>query len=325
MRAAVVVTLAVALVATCGCGRRMERALQEKLEGDPLAGYRGGHDPERMDAGPLPALDESVLGRPLVVVLPAYYASEINVGAAVELQRLLSERVGIPVVIRSADAYGHEALVRGLSDGTVDVADVAPYTFAVLEQRRIGAVPIVATVSHGSSSYGSYLVVRRGSPIQTLEDLRGKRLALVDPLSTSGYLLPIHLLRRHGFDPERDLVVSYAGTHPKAVEQVRDGVVDAAAVSSDLLIGNSGLAGPLRVIAKAGRIPHDVIVARHDLDPAIVARLRVTLLGLSIHDERSRAALKAFSAVDAFMPVPPGHYDEVLKLARDLVAAPSAP
>ena len=100
------------------------------------------------------------------------------------------------------------------------------------------------------------------------------------------------------------------------MQQLRDGVVDVAAVSSDLLVGNSGLAGPLRVIAKAGRTPYDVIVASATLDPVVAQRLRAALLALSIHDEKGRAALKAFSAVDAFMPIPKGHYDDVMALAK---------
>src|SRR6185503_20917667 len=127
-------------------------------------------------------------------------------------------------------------------------------------------------------------------------------------------------LKEHGVDVEKDVTVIFTGSHPGSLEHVRDGTVDVAAVSSDLLIGNAGLAGPLMVLAKAGRMPYDVIVARKDLDPRIVALVRTALLRLSIHDERGRAALRAFSAIDGFMPIPPGHYDGVKALAKEIRA-----
>ena len=177
--AAVAVVVVVAGLAV-GCGRRMERAVQVSLDGDPLAAYGGGFDPERHDAGVLAEADAALLGRPLVFVVPSFYAPEINKGAAQDLQTWLAARIGVPVEIRAADAYGHEALVLGLSNGTIDVADVAPYTYALVEERGIGAIPLVATVARGSSTYGSYLVVRRGSRIHALDDLKGKRLAFVE-------------------------------------------------------------------------------------------------------------------------------------------------
>lgn len=83
-----------------------------------------------------------------------------------------------------------------------------------------------------------------------------------------------------------------------------------------------GLAGPLVVIAKAGRTPYDAIVARATLDPKIVHRVQNPLLRLSIHTEEGRSALRASSSVDGFMPIPPGHCDSVIALARRQQSAP---
>jgi ABC-type phosphate/phosphonate transport system substrate-binding protein len=82
------------------------------------------------------------------------------------------------------------------------------------------------------------------------------------------------------------------------------------------LIGNTGLGGPLVIVAKAGRAPYDVIVARKGLDAHIASAIRTALLRLSIHDAKGRSALRAFSSVDGFMPVPTGHYDAVRALAK---------
>jgi phosphonate transport system substrate-binding protein len=318
------VAVGVALVLAVACGGSFDRRVQQTLDGDPLATYAGGFDPLRADAGPLgaPAVE---LGRPLVFVVSPFYRDVPAADGHAALASWLSARIGVPVEIQAPDAYAHESLALGLANGSIDVAELSPYAYVLIEERGLGVVPLATTVAHGSSSYAAYIVARRGNGVRAVEDLRGRRVAFVDRFSTSGYLLPLALLERRGLKPDRDFALTLAGSHPAALALVRDGGADAAAVASDILIGNSGLAGPLRVIAKAGRIPYDVVVARRDLDPALAARVRAALLALSIHDEQGRAALKAFAAVDGFMPVPAGHYDEVRALVRAPATSPANP
>jgi phosphonate transport system substrate-binding protein len=292
---------------------------------EPLAAFSGGFDPTRYDAGVLPELAPDSLGRPLRFNVPPFYSESVAEGAARELERYLEEQLKIDVDVVTPRAYSYAELADALGRGEVDVAELSPYQFALVAQQGIAVEPLVASVAHGASSYGSYLVVKQGSHIARLADLKGKRVGMVDPMSTSGFLLPARHLREHGFDLDRDLTLTFLGSHPAAMQAVLDGEVDAAAVASDLLIGHAGLAGPLVVIAKAGRMPYDVIVARPGLDPAVVARVRAALLRLSIHDERGRAALRTFSACDGFMPVPPGHYDDIHALARKAAALAPAP
>lgn len=308
--------LTVLVGAAGGCARSRE---------DPLAAFGGGFDPTRHDGGPLPALDPDVLGRALRFNVPPFYSDKLADGAAAELETYLEENTGLEVEVRAPDAYNYADIADVLSRGDVDIAELSPYQYAVVAQRGVKLEPVVATVAHGASSYGSYLVVNQGSPIRRVEDIRGKKIAFVDPLSTSGYVFPSVWLKEHGFDLQRDVQARFVGSHPAAMRAVRDGTVDIAAVSSDLLIGNAGLAGPLVVIAKVGRMPYDIIVARPGLDPIVLAHVRRALLRLSIHDERGRAALRTFSSVDGFMPVPEGHYDEVFLLARKSPPLPGAP
>jgi phosphonate transport system substrate-binding protein len=307
--------LAVFVVLVAACSREGPRA--------DLSPFGGGFDPTRFDAGPLPALPPNPLdGRPLRFDVPPFYEDKLAEGAVTALEKYLEDEVRIDVSITASRAYSYGELVDALARADVDIAELSPYQYALVHERGIAVTPIAATVAHGASSYGSYLVVKQSSPITGLEDLKGKRIAFVDPLSTSGYLLPAIFLREHGFDLGKDLQVRFVGSHPAAMKAVRDGDVDVAAVSSDLLIGNAGLAGPLVVIAKAGRMPYDIIVARPGLDPAVFAAVQRALFRLSIHDEKGRAALRTFSSVDGFMPVPEHHYDEVIALARKVQALP---
>ena len=51
---------------------------------------------------------------------------------------------------------------------------------------------------HGKTTFTSRIYVRKESGLTTLEDLRGKTIAFVDPASSSGYIYPMVLLIQRG-------------------------------------------------------------------------------------------------------------------------------
>src|SRR6185437_4496448 len=106
---------------------------------------------------------------------------------------------------------------------------LSPFQYALAEEHDVGIVPLAASVAYGASTYGSYLVARQGAGILGVEDVKGKRVAFVDPLSTSGFLLPALFLQEHGFNLDSDIHAHFAGSHPAALAELKSGAVDVAA------------------------------------------------------------------------------------------------
>ena len=98
----------------------------------------------------------------------------------------------------------------------------------------------------GVSRFGGVVFTRADKEgIDTLEDVRGRRLAAVDPSSLGGWLSAQPLLHRAGVDPEGDLSeLAFAGTHDAVVEAVRTGRADAGIVRT----------GVLEALTREGRI-----------------------------------------------------------------------
>ena len=72
--------------------------------------------------------------------------------------------------------------------------------------------------------------VKKDSPYQKIEDLKGKNLGLVDPNSTSGNNVPRFALNKMGIDPDTFFgKVVYTGSHENAVIALQQGTVDVAA------------------------------------------------------------------------------------------------
>ena len=107
-------------------------------------------------------------------------------------------------------------------------ADVAAFnTFGyILAHEKYGAEARLTVLRHGLATYQSQFIVKADSPIKKLEDLAGKKVAFVEPASTSGYLLPIKTLSEKGIKPKETV---FAGKHDNVVSMVYQGQVDAGA------------------------------------------------------------------------------------------------
>jgi len=270
-------------------------------------------DPMRFDAGPEPAGETQLEG--LRLSITPFYRAERQQRMLERMRGYLEEETGVPVTATVSADYLDA--VAALERGDLDIAQLSPYACVEAKARVKDAVFLASAIAQGTTTYASYLVVRTDSSITTLEEARGKALAFTDPWSTSGFLYPRALLVRRGFDPEKDFDVRFLGQHDRALAALLDGEVEVAAISSDTLVTHHvlGLAGPVRILAKAGRIPYDCIVARPDVGPKMLWRLRNALLTLSILTPRGRAVLADYNLINGFRPVPDDLYTGVAEVA----------
>jgi phosphate/phosphite/phosphonate ABC transporter binding protein len=181
-------------------------------------------------------------------------------------------------------------------------------------------------VWQGVGFYTGYVTVLTDSGLTNPADLKGRRLALVDPESASGWLLPRHELRRLGFPIDQSFSeVVLSGDHTRALQLLVDGRVDAAAVSSDTLAmaRNRGFdASRVRILLKTGTIPPDVVCARSALPDDLVERFADLLLSLSSRSNEGRAVLPRATHVNGWRTGDPHEYDEIERLMAEEEAMP---
>ena len=153
----------------------------------------------------------------------------------------LQEHLQIPVHLHLATNYS--AVVEAVRSQRADAMMVGPLAYVLaVEEANVEALGIIVADNGEQSNYEadtdsvyfSAIVTRKGSGIETLEDLRGKNLAFVDPASMSGHLAPRNHLIKNGIDPETDLNAVFAGAHPTVLLSVNQGRVDAGAT----MLGN---------------------------------------------------------------------------------------
>ncbi|MGF1649930.1 MAG: phosphonate ABC transporter substrate-binding protein [Hyphomicrobiaceae bacterium] len=140
----------------------------------------------------------------------------------------LSRELGVPVRLRVANDYA--AVIEGQKSGNIHIAQYGPASYARAYMIGAEIEPFGMMVNaDGGKGYHAVLYVKADSSFQSIEDLKGKNLCLVDPNSTSGNNVPRFAMDKLGIDPEQYFSkVVYAGSHENAVIGVQQGTCDAA-------------------------------------------------------------------------------------------------
>jgi phosphonate transport system substrate-binding protein len=176
----------------------------------------------------------------------------------------------------------YEAQNEGLLSGALDIAWNSPLAW-VDAQRRSGNGCRAIAMRDTDRDRISYFVARRGGPVQTLADLKGRTIATGAIDSPQATLIPLGHLRRQGLNPGVDVTVRrfdvLVGKHGDHVGGERDalaslitGQADACAMLDlnwegwikDGTIDNNAMV----IVGETERFDHCVFTVRPDLDPA---------------------------------------------------------
>ena len=231
-----------------------------------------------------------------------------------EFAKAITKLSGIPVRVTVASDYA--AVIEALRNRTADLAFVHPVGY-VLASREAKATIVVRNLWHGKSSFTSRIYVRKESGLKSLEDLRGKTMAFIDPASSSGYTYPMVLLIQRGLVKDRDpktffREVLFAGAHDAGMRALLNGHVDALAsfdMAREQYLTDPADRERIIYIAETPEIPEAGIAARAGLDPPVFAKVREALL--QIRAPAYAALLRRLYEIDGFAPADDRDYDPV--------------
>jgi phosphonate transport system substrate-binding protein len=172
----------------------------------------------------------------------------------------------------------------------------------------------------GTSTYHGYLFVRKDSGISEVEDMRGKRMALVDRATTAGYLFPLAWLRQHGFSSPAELFGEYwfTGSHDAAIDAVLDRKAHVGAAKHSVFDRvrkeNPRVDRELMVLASSPRVPSNGLCVSKELEQDLREALRRALLDLK-DDPEGASVLQQFGAIK-FIQTTASDYAPVFELSR---------
>ena len=132
-----------------------------------------------------------------------------------------------------------EEIVEAVEEKRVDFLVVNSSIYVELQAKH-GVSRLITqkdtTKEHGTLFGGVIFCRSERKDIQSLEDLKGKSFAAVDPESMGGWRAAWRELKAAGIDPERHFkALTFPGTHDAVVYAVRNGAVDAGTVATPIL------------------------------------------------------------------------------------------
>jgi phosphonate transport system substrate-binding protein len=220
---------------------------------------------------------------------------------AQQIADMLHEKTGY--YFRTNVATEYAGVIEALSSDPpkAHIASLATFAYVMAAERGVATARLVS-VRYGSPTYNGQLMVAADSGIESLEQLKGKSFGRPDPLSTSGWIIPMLTIRAAGVDTDSDLRTVDAGSHDAVVAAIYNGEVDAGASYVDARTrvedDHPDVMEKVKVLATTADIPNDGVQFSTKLPAEMVDKIVAALLEIAATEEGKEALDVAYQWSD---------------------------
>ncbi len=193
----------------------------------------------------------------------------------------MSKKTGLKVNATFASDYA--GLIQGMRFNKVDVAWLGNKAAMEAVDRSNGEIFAQTSAANGAAGYWSLLIVRKDSPINSVEDMLKNAKTLTfgngDPNSTSGYLVPgYYVFAKNHVDASTAFKRTLNSSHEVNALSVAKGQLDVATFNTEswdrLAVTQPDKVEQLKVIWKSPLIPADPMVWSKALSDENKAKIR---------------------------------------------------
>lgn len=243
------------------------------------------------------------------------------------LGKLLQEATNLNFQVSVPTSF--TAVIEAMGANQADVGWLSPFAYVLAKDKNYADVAL-ASIRGGSKTYTAQIIVRADSGITSVEQLKGKRFAFVDPASASGFLFPNAFLAQKGIDYKTFFSeTAFAGGHDKVVIAVYNKQVDGGATFGDSVPGQvtdartsvqSTLPDVMTVvkpIAVTDPIPNDTVSIRRGM-PANLTKLITDGLLYVQSTPDGKKLLKDLYNIDGLATASDSEYTSIRTAAKAL-------
>jgi phosphonate transport system substrate-binding protein len=231
----------------------------------------------------------------------------------------LEDRLDMEIELQVTNDY--TAAIEAMRNKHIDMAWFGPFSY-ILAVEQAGAEAIVNGFRRDTkmATYKSIIITQADSGIKTLDNLKGRSFAFVDPASTSGHLIPRKMLIENGIDPDNDFsTIFYAGSHNAVGLAVKNGTVDAGAIG-DTTYNRMSKEGQIDpgvsiIIFESPPIPGSPIAVRGDLSQDLKDKIQQALIEM---DQQTILEVGGWGDIEKYVKVTDSDYDIIREVAKTL-------
>lgn len=219
----------------------------------------------------------------------------------------LSEKLGMDVEVTLATDYS--TIVEAMASGKVDLGIMPPAAY--VQARNLDAAEALLSsqlVAYDedteqpledtyTSTFKGEVLVKADSDMESLEDLKGKKIATLSPNSASGYIYPVAEMKDLGIDPLTDCTLTTINDIPSEITAVLNGQQDACFVFQGARyvfaskFSDYDLFKDLKVLyLTEGDIPNDAIAVQPSMDDELKDKIKEVFLNMA-DDEEGKDAM----------------------------------
>jgi phosphonate transport system substrate-binding protein len=262
--------------------------------------------------------------------------SSVIATASSAIADCLNKMTGLTYTVQTGTSYA--AAIEAMGAGKAQVGFLN--TFSILiAQAKYGIIPALINLRNYQTNdldpdkalggqlepfYKAQFITTATSGIKTYADLKGKTFCFVDPLSTSGYIVPRIILKANGINPDTDFTATVnAGSHQNVAAAVYKGDCDAGVTFINVLTDKGlnttypDIQTKLVVFAVSDRIPNDGVQYVKTLDPKLQSITTEALLAMAA-DPGGKQVLAKLYTINAFQKIESGFtlYSDFLKVLQ---------
>lgn len=218
------------------------------------------------------------------------------------------------------------AVVEAFGTQRADLAALNTFGYA-LANKKFGVQARLTFLRFGSPTYQAQFIARNDGKINKLEDINGKKMAFVDPASTSGYIIPMKTFKDKKIIPKETV---FAMKHDSVITMIYQGQVDAGATyysppengeiqDARRLVKTQypDVEEKIKIVALSRPVPNDPIAFRKDLPEEMKMKI-ASALKAYIKTEEGKEAFKTIYGATELKDSTDADYSETLKIFDEL-------
>jgi len=220
------------------------------------------------------------------------------------LSEYLARKLGRKVDLKVA--LDMESAVKDLGENVTQLCAMGPANY-IEAHSKYGVKVIAKALRQGKPFHRAAIVVKTGSPAQSVSDLKGKTFAFVSPKSATGHIMPLAALKEGGMTVDDLMLYQFLGSHDEVARVVLAGDFDAGGLMEETAHAYRGKG--LRILQLSPEIPEFNVSCNNSVDVNTMGVIRDALISLDVSKNDEAMVLRSLGKdCTGFVPANDAEY-----------------